>query len=220
MRSNFCVFDVETGGLDPEKNPITEFAAVILEYGTLKQVSEFSTYVKPYAGLEIEQVALDKTMVTASRMNKGMELEDFIPAMEEFLSEHIGSKKNLLIGVGHNVGFDVSFLNKAFKLAGKKYNMDKYFQTQYIDTLQLSHLTWTIKGDEKLFLQKVCEDAGVKLTDAHGAMNDVYATADLLRYFTKNLRGIEGRKKLSTAKPKRETGLKFFEFSCGAMEKH
>ena len=37
QKSNYIVFDCETGGLDESKNPITQYAAVILDGKTLKE---------------------------------------------------------------------------------------------------------------------------------------------------------------------------------------
>lgn len=53
-RSNYAVFDCETGGLDETKNPITQYACIILDGQTLKEVDRWETYVKPYGDLEIE----------------------------------------------------------------------------------------------------------------------------------------------------------------------
>ena len=49
-------------------------------------------------------------------------------------------------------------------------------------------MTWGITGEEKLNLGACCERAKIKLTDAHGAMNDVVATAELFRWYMKKLR--------------------------------
>ena len=46
-RSPYLVMDTETGGLDPAQNPITSFAAVVLDFNTLKEVDRWETYVKP-----------------------------------------------------------------------------------------------------------------------------------------------------------------------------
>jgi DNA polymerase III epsilon subunit-like protein len=72
-----------------------------------------------------------------------------------------------------------------------------------------------LKGDEKLNLTACSERAKIKLSDAHGAMNDVEATADLLRYFTKRLRSSKSESSVLESS-NRERGQKFFEFACGA----
>ena len=39
IKSNYIVFDCETGGLDESKNPITQYAAVILDCKSLNIVT-------------------------------------------------------------------------------------------------------------------------------------------------------------------------------------
>ena len=51
IKSDYIVFDVETGGLDETKNPMTQYAAVILDGCTLKEIDRFETFLKPYGGL-------------------------------------------------------------------------------------------------------------------------------------------------------------------------
>ena len=38
IKSNYIVFDCETGGLYEDKNPITQYAAVVLDGSTLKEI--------------------------------------------------------------------------------------------------------------------------------------------------------------------------------------
>ena len=59
-----------------------------------------------------------------------------------------------------------------------------------------------------------CERAKINLTDAHGAMNDVEATAELFRFFMKKLRAKKGGV-LDDDEEIRARGQKFFEFKCG-----
>ena len=83
ITSNFIVHDCETGGLKPEENPITQYACIILEGTTLKELDRYETFVKPYADLKIEQAALDKTMVTMSDIKNGIPVKEFISTTHE-----------------------------------------------------------------------------------------------------------------------------------------
>ena len=205
IKSNYIVYDTETGGLNPKKNPITQFACVILDYRTLKEIDRWETYIRPYNDLVIERQAIEHTMVSMSDVNRGMKLHDFINTLTKFLSLHFASSKKKefgrLILVGHNVTFDNSMLD--------------YIYPNIIDTFPLAKLTWGIEGTEKLNLATCCERAKISLTDAHGAMNDVEATADLFRFFMKKLRSKKGGV-LDDDDEIRARGQKFFEFKCGA----
>ena len=93
IKSDYIVFDCETGGLDETKNPITQYAAVILDGSTLKEIDRWETFVKPYGNLVIEQQALDSTMVTMSDINKGMNVKDFVATAIEFWESHRAKTK-------------------------------------------------------------------------------------------------------------------------------
>lgn len=216
IKSNYIVYDTETGGLYPEKNPITQFACIVLDLKTLKEVDRWETFVKPYNDLTIEKDALEHTMVSMSDINNGISLKDFINTASTFLEQHRAKsktrEKGRLVPVGHNIPFDNNMLEYAFNLRDK--SIYDYIQPNFIDTLPLAKLVWGLEGYEKINLGACCERAKINLTDAHGAMNDVEATADLLRFFMKRLRAKKGDT-VSEIK-KRETGTHFFEFSCGA----
>ena len=218
QKSNYIVFDCETGGLDETKNPITQYAAVILDGKTLKEIDRWETFVKPYADLVIEQEALDGTMVSMSDINSGLNVKEFIATATEFWEAHrVKTKKRemgRLVPVGHNVQFDIRFINWVLDFE-KKRDMFEWHHPNFIDTYPLAKLAFGIKGDEKLNLGASCGNAKIKLTDAHGAMNDVEATADLLRWYMRKLRAKKGEG-AAEATQGRAKGDEFFEFKCGA----
>lgn len=220
IKSDYIVFDCETGGLDETKNPITQFACVILDGTTLKETDRWETYVKPYAGLKIEQDVLEHTMVTMSDINSGVDLALFTSTLTKFLESHRAKTRNRemgrLVPVGHNVTFDIRFINAALALADYEEDLSEWLYPNLIDTFALGKMTWGVgkDRDEKLNLGTCCERAKIKLTDAHGAMNDVEATAELFRWYVKKMRskkGSSGDEESGT----RPRGSEFFEFKCG-----
>ena len=218
IKSNYIVFDCETGGLDESKNPITQYAAVILDGKTLKEIDRWETFVKPYADLVIEQEALDRTMVSMSDINSGLNVKEFIATATEFWEAHrVKTKKRemgRLVPVGHNIPFDNRMLNWALNYL-KKPNVEEWMFPNIIDTFPLAKLAFGINGEEKINLGASCTAAKIKLTDAHGAMNDVEATADLLRWYMRKLRAKRGDS-VNESNQGRAKGNEFFEFKCGA----
>lgn len=218
IKSNYIVFDCETGGLDESKNPITQYAAVILDGKTLKEIDRWETFVKPYADLVIEQEALDRTMVSMSDINSGLNVKEFIATATEFWEAHrVKTKKRemgRLVPVGHNIPFDNRMLNWALNYL-KKPNVEEWMFPNIIDTFPLAKLSFGINGEEKINLGASCTAAKIKLTDAHGAMNDVEATADLLRWYMRKLRAKRGDS-VNESNQGRAKGNEFFEFKCGA----
>lgn len=218
IKSNYIVFDCETGGLYESKNPITQYAAVILDGKTLKEIDRWETFVKPYADLVIEQEALDRTMVSMSDINSGLNVKEFIATATEFWEAHrVKTKKRemgRLVPVGHNIPFDNRMLNWALNYL-KKPNVEEWMFPNIIDTFPLAKLAFGINGEEKINLGASCTAAKIKLTDAHGAMNDVEATADLLRWYMRKLRAKKGDS-VNESNQGRAKGNEFFEFKCGA----
>lgn len=218
IKSNYCVLDCETGGLDKTKNPITQFAAIILDGRTLKELDRWETFVKPYDGKVIEKQALQHTMVSMSDINAGISKKEFATTAKAWFGEHQAKAARAdmgrLIMVGHNVlPFDRPFLDECFAEFG--WSCDDYFYPGGIDTLPLAKLAFGVKGDEKINLGACLGYAKLKLTDAHGAMNDVEGNADLLRWFMRKLRAKKGEGSGSEASEERARGTEFFEFMCG-----
>lgn len=216
IKSAYLVHDCETGGLDPNKNPITQYACVVLDYKTLKEIDRFETFVQPYNNLTIEKDAIAHTMVSMSDIKHGLKVEDFISVLGEFYGLHQAKSKikemGRLISVGHNVTFDHGFLEYAFRYCKKDFW--EYIYPNFIDTFPLGKMTWGLEGEEKLNLTACCERSKIRLTDAHGAMNDVEATADLFRWYVKKLRSKSGGVG-ETIEGVRRKGKEFFEFKCG-----
>lgn len=217
IKSNYIVYDCETGGTDEKKNPITQYACIVLDFKTLKEIDRFETFVKPYNDLIIEKEALEHTMVSMSDIRHGISVENFVDVLFEFNKMHQAKGKykdaNRLVPVGHNITFDNRFLTYACNFCGKNYY--EYVHENFIDTMPLAKMTWGLEGNEKIRLSDCVERAKLKLTDAHGAMNDVEATTDLLRWFIKKLRAKKGIAE-NAEQEMRARGREFFEFKCGA----
>lgn len=220
IKSDYIVFDCETGGLDETKNPITQYAAVILDGKTLQEKDRFETFIKPYNDLTIEKQALEHTMVTMSDINAGISISQFVKTVTAWWESHRAKAKakemGRLVPVGHNVTFDLRFINYALALEGVG-TTEEWMYPNLIDTFSLGKMTFGIEGDEKLNLGSCCERAKIKLTDAHGAMNDVEATAELFRWYMKKMRAKKGSSE-SADDNARARGQEFFEFKCAVIK--
>ncbi len=97
----FCVVDLETTGGSPASCEITEIGAVRYEGGDL--VGTFQTLVNP--GAEIPPFITVLTGITQAMVVEAPRVTEALPSFLEFLGD--------AIVVGHNVRFDLSFLNAA-----------------------------------------------------------------------------------------------------------
>ena len=77
---DYICFDIETGGLSADKNPITEFAMIVYDCQTLQEKFRFETFIKPYDNLVYEPEALKHTGITLEMLKDGidsLELKQF-----------------------------------------------------------------------------------------------------------------------------------------------
>lgn len=211
--ANYVITDVETGGLIPDirtakdkdkgkpANPITQVAFLTIDSINFKELNRFETFVKPYENLVITKEALASTMLSMSDILKGMDYKKLIKFVIEYLKQATnGTRKPILIG--HNINFDIGFYAALFRYDNKNF-YDYIDDGVPICTLRLAKAKWDAvlaKEDvKKITLTHCCKLAGIKLTDAHGAMNDVLATTKLVTYFFNLLRN-DSSNVLSTVK--------------------
>ncbi|MBE7082090.1 MAG: hypothetical protein E7378_00200 [Clostridiales bacterium] len=154
---SWVVFDVETTGLIPDKNDITEIGAVKIENGKITQV--FQTLCKPH--IEISEEITKLTGITNQMVENERYCEDII---EDFLLFAGDS-----VMVGYNVKFDYQFIQFTAQRIGKS------FKNEFRDCM----------GDakDKLFLPNyklgtVVASLGIDLSNAHRALYDATATAE------------------------------------------
>ncbi len=132
LDGKFICFDLETTGLKPAEEEITEIAAVLIENGQI--LDSFQTYVNPHKPIPAKITELtgisDETVADAPELSQ---------ALERFFA-FCGD----LPLVAHNAGFDMSFLQAACK----RLEMNRAFTS--IDTLEMSRLLLPDLGKYKL----------------------------------------------------------------------
>ena len=97
----FCVLDIETTGGDRNTDLITEIGMVKVRAGEF--LGTLQTLVNP--GRAIPPMITMLTGITESMVVRAPPIEAVLPSMIEFLGD--------AVVVGHNVGFDMAFINSA-----------------------------------------------------------------------------------------------------------
>ena len=195
---NYIVYDNETGGLSWQKNPITEIALVVLDGSTLAEKEKYTNFIRPYNGLEYNPQALKITGITMNQINSGVETKQIVEDLIQlFLKYTNGTRiKQRPILVAHNGdNFDIDFVKFIFEF--NKKNLYDYIERHLEDTMWLARNAWQSEEEElKYNLEACCQKANVSLVDAHRAMNDVEATAELFRFFMRKMRNSSPTKEI------------------------
>lgn len=105
--NNYVVIDIETSGINPDKDEIIRLSALKIVSG--KTADEFSSFVKPRKPLsaEVERLTGITNKSLEDKRPINVELPDFL--------QFIGNSTL----VAHNIGFDMRFINAALKDMGQ-----------------------------------------------------------------------------------------------------
>ncbi|MBR5615009.1 MAG: PolC-type DNA polymerase III [Clostridia bacterium] len=171
--SIYIVFDIETTGLSPETETITEIGGVKIMDGEI--VNTFSKLINP--GREISPQITQLTGITNEMVKDAPTIDEVLPEFIDFCGKR-NHVKNFV--VAHNARFDVGFIkaeieryNQKLAEGAEKLSFDEY---PIIDTLELSRELFPNEKSHKLDL--VCERLGVSLENHHRALDDATATAE------------------------------------------
>lgn len=159
LDQTFVVFDIETTGLSPHSDNLTEIGAVKVQ--NCEIVDSFSTFVNPK--MDISYQIQELTRITNEMVKDAPSLEEALPKFLEF------AKDSVL--VAHNADFDIGFIYQKCQQLGLEYNFEK------VDTLTLARIINT--NLKRFSLDKVCKEMGVVLAGHHRAVNDAQATAEV-----------------------------------------
>ena len=105
-QTTFCVLDLETTGASAESCGITEIRAVRVRGGEL--LATLHTLENPGAAIPPEITLL--TGITQAMVHPAPKVDSVLDALGDFVAG--------AVIVGHNVRFDLSFLNAAFERHG------------------------------------------------------------------------------------------------------
>ncbi|MFZ5975327.1 MAG: PolC-type DNA polymerase III [Bacillota bacterium] len=161
LDSSFVVFDVETTGLNPSVERLTEIGAVRVEDGRI--TGTFQTFVNP--GIPIPPRITQLTGITQQMVQDA-------PAPAQAISDFARFAEGACL-VAHNAGFDMSFI----LAAGREQGLT--FDQPVLDTLSLSRQVWT--GLKTYRLDAVAKHLKIDMGHHHRASDDAHTTAVILQ---------------------------------------
>ena len=161
----YLVFDTETGGFDPAKNPIMSIGAMLLN-GELELISSHYALMQNEFKREVTQRAKEVNGLDEFVLETGISPSDYVPVWS-FLVDQAD------VLIAHNIAFDTKFMDaNGFSIPER--------------TLDTMHVAWDVWSGEKAQLDKCYERVGYKSTSAHNALYDCQMVVGLLRWFVNN----------------------------------
>lgn len=157
----FVVLDFETTGLDKVYDKIIEIAAI--RYVDGKETKKYVTLVNPQCSIPAEATAVHH--ITNSMVRNAPLEKEAIPKLINFIGDSLV--------VGHNVNFDVGFLEIAAQRHGLSVKYD------YIDTLSVSKKMFP--GLPNYKLGTIANSLNFDTSKLHRAEADVYVCAEIIK---------------------------------------
>lgn len=166
-------FDIETTGLNPKWDRLTEIGAVILENGQVTK--KFQTFVNP--GCPIPQEIIKLTGITDEMVQDAPSQEEAIRAFLDFVGHRVLA--------AHNADFDMGFIKEGCTRFGIPFDLTS------IDTLALAQNLLPDLGRYKLNL--VARHLDLPDFNHHRASDDAITVAYMLPHFFRRLQeeGVE-----------------------------
>lgn len=168
MTDHYIALDIETTGLHPASDSILEIGALKVEDGAV--VDTFEGFVRPKD--PVPPFITHLTGITDEMVQGAPDISEVLARFAEFA--------NGACLLGHNIGFDYSFLKYRAAEEGQ------IFEKQLIDTLLISKQAHP--GLPKKTLEAMCDYYGIERVQKHRASDDARA-AHLLYKCLKNAFG-------------------------------
>ena len=173
------VVDIETGGLNPDRDALLEIAAVALgmdQRGLLYPDRHVRHAVAPSAGANIDEASLQLTGIDPTDPARGaIDEADALRALFQWVRAEIAAREcSRAILVGHNAHFDHQFISTAARRSGVSRNPFHLFSV--FDTVSLAGVALG-----ETVLARACAAASIPFDAgrAHNALYDAEKTAAL-----------------------------------------
>jgi DNA polymerase-3 subunit epsilon len=177
-------FDTETGGLDPQKNPILQLAYVVEIDG--QEVEHGEMRCSGFPGCEITDIALEINRLDRVAVGTYPDELYLYNRLMEVFTRYVNKfdRNDKFVAGGYNVQFDMGFLRAVWDRRGDKY-MGSWFQFGTIDPSNLVRIL-QYKGmykdlGTKLTLERIADFFGVPRDNAHDAEADIRMTIDVTK---------------------------------------
>lgn len=162
--NDFVALDIETTGLSAKYNEIINIGAI--RFRNNVPVDNFDMFIKP--DKPIPAFITGITGISNHMVRNAPTIDEVLPLLIDFIGNDII--------LGHNVRFDINFINHAMEVNG----FDKYI-TKYVDTVQIAR---TFRKNNSL--QTLVKDyVNPHYIEKHQGLDDALNTARVFYVFKK-----------------------------------
>ncbi len=171
----YWALDLETGGLDPKRDPIVALGMVPVRGGRIRLGESYRTLVRPADGRPIDPGSVRAHQLVWGEVKGAPPVAEVLPELERRLADGV-----LLV---HHRAIDVAFLKDAYRRCGMKWPSPPVVDT--VDLLvRLAHKAHLARPElpadpPTLNLSAARERLGLPPYQAHDALTDALATAEL-----------------------------------------
>ncbi len=166
MPRTYVALDLETTGLDANRDAIIEIGAV--KFRDDNVLDTFSTFVRP--GRPIPTPITELTGICDDDVVSAPGLHDVLPQLARFVEQRPV--------VGHSVGFDLSFLRRHSRL----------LENEPLDTFELAGVL--LPHADRYSLKALAKMLGIEMERAHRALDDAKATQRLFHILLRQAAGL------------------------------
>ncbi len=169
MSRTYVALDIETTGLNAERDAITEIG--IVKFRDREVISTWSSLVNPRRHIPYKIQRL--TGITPEKVKDAPTISALLPRLAEFVGK--------APVIGHNVQFDLGFL--------RRHRL--FVQNVGIDTFELASIL--VPEAPRYSLTVLAETLGIEIVEAHRALSDATATKDLFLKLMERVRSMDLR---------------------------
>lgn len=174
-------FDCETTGLDHKINDVIQFSALVEIDGKL--VDEINIHMQPVHWHNVSIEALTVNGTTIEMLESYMTPDLAFQQIKRFLERYVSKfdRNDKFYPAGHNVQFDLDFMQTFWKRQGDKYGMGSYHNWRALDSRVFANflLAGGIIDVPDVKLQTLCAFFNIEI-EAHDAFSDIKATRQLI----------------------------------------
>jgi DNA polymerase-3 subunit epsilon len=167
--------DIETGGLDPKRDPIIALGMLPIREGIIRLGEAYQTLVRPEEGREIRRESVQAHQLVRGEVSQAPPLPVVLGEVDRRLRQGA-----LLV---HYQGIDVAFLKQAFARHGRRWPSPPVVDT--VELLLKLHRRRRFtspdqpEAEPSVNLTEARRRLGLPDYQAHDALTDAIATAEL-----------------------------------------